>query len=117
MSSILIRKGQVEDIDRVMEIVGLSMTILQSAGNFQWTESYPARHHFEKDVVDGTLYVAVDKSQDDDIGVVVGMISHTDDPVPEYAMAGCDVQEKCIIPHRLAVHPDCRVGCVLSRQC
>jgi hypothetical protein len=109
--SIQIRKANAADIDRIMEIVGLSVSILQAGGNFQWTENYPARHHFERDVVDGTLYVAVDRANaqnDDEAGVIVGMIAHTDEPVPEYAMAGCD-QEICIIPHRLAVHPECRV--------
>jgi GNAT superfamily N-acetyltransferase len=28
------------------------------------------------------------------------------DASPEYADCGWDLEEKCIIPHRVAVHPD-----------
>jgi N-acetylglutamate synthase-like GNAT family acetyltransferase len=113
-STISIRKATHEDLDRIMEIVRISITMLQAQNNYQWTEAYPARHHFEEDIKKDDLYVAVDSSLGD--GTVVGMIAHTDDPVPEYAMAGCDVTEKCVIPHRLAVHPECRVGCIRTLQ-
>lgn len=106
---IQIRRAVEADLDQIMNIIKLSIPILHEGGNFQWTDSYPARINFTKDLSDGNLFVAVDTATQDSEGEVVGVIAYTETPVPAYEAAGVDVSELCIIPHRCAVHPHHRV--------
>ena len=39
---------------------------------------------------------------------IVGMIALTHDQPREYEFAGLDITEDCIVPHRMAVDPDCQ---------
>jgi hypothetical protein len=107
MSTITIRKGTADDLDRIVEIVNIVIPIMQGNNNFQWDEHYPTRDHFATDIVEGNCYVAVDAQESGD--VVVGVIAHTESVEETYADAGCDMTQPCVVPHRLAVHPACQV--------
>ena len=101
-NNINIRKGIYTDLDYIEEIINLVVPIMNNNNNFQWVSNvYPLRKDFEKDINDGILYVACNNNDE-----IVGVIAlDTSCPI-EYKDAGCDINEKCIIPHRLAVHPN-----------
>lgn len=90
------------DIPTVVEIVQAILPLMHAAGNPQWDETYPLAQHFEADVGQQQLWVAVDEERNK----VVGCGSLTESPEPDYAQAGCDLSCPSIVPHRMAVHPD-----------
>lgn len=94
----IIREGRLEDLDTVMEIVSDVIKIMNAEGNMQWNEHYPKREHFELDVKNGDLYVAVEGDG------VVGMIAINFDIPEEYA-AVFDLNDPSVVPHRLGVSP------------
>lgn len=100
-NNINIRKGTSDDLDSIEDIINLVVPIMNKSNNFQWALNvYPLRKDFEKDISDGILYVAYDNNDK-----VVGCIALDRICPIEYKDAGCDVSEKCIVPHRLAVDP------------
>ena len=101
VKNIQIRKGVYSDLDFIEEIINLVIPIMNSNNNFQWTFNvYPLRSDIEKDLNNEILYVAYDINDK-----VVGCIALDQNCPIEYKDAGCDLNEKCIVPHRLAVHP------------
>ena len=99
-----VRKGKEEDIPSIMKIVNAVIPLMQASGNFQWDEVYPNKEAFSNDVKIGQCYVAVSKETED----ILGVAALTEDQSPEYADAGWDLSIPAIVPHRLAVSPDCR---------
>lgn len=52
-----LRLASIEDVPRIMEIIGKVIPKMHSAGNYQWDETYPNETRFEEDIEAGTLYV------------------------------------------------------------
>jgi GNAT superfamily N-acetyltransferase len=95
-----IRKAIIDDLNDINEIINLVVPIMNSNNNFQWrVGEYPLQSDFEKDIVNDILWVAIE----DNKVIGVAALDHTC-PI-EYDEAGCDITTKCIVPHRLAVHP------------
>ena len=102
--TITVRKGTEEDITVIMTIVKAVVPLMQAAGNFQWDEVYPTEPAFRKDIGAGECYVAVQQETNE----VVGVTALTEDQSFEYADCGWDLSIPSIVPHRMAVSPDCR---------
>ena len=98
-----IRLGTTTDIVDVMAIVQKVIPQMQASGNFQWDDSYPSIAHFEADIKESQLWIAVD-----DQGTAVGFSALTTSQPAEYADCGYDISVPAIVPHRMAVDPSCR---------
>ncbi len=97
-----IRLATEMDIPGLLAVLAAVVPLMRAAGNLQWDEAYPNARVLEEDIARGELWVAeVD-------GRVGGMAAITMDQSPEYADVGWDIQERAIVIHRLAVHPECR---------
>lgn len=97
-----IRLAADNDVDLIMKIVQKVIPLMRNSGNFQWDEKYPNPEVFLKDIANQELWVA------ENDGIVVGMVAITLDQPDEYAHVGLDVKEVSIVPHRMAVDPDCQ---------
>lgn len=102
MSGTIIRQANEGDLDGIMAITQEVVKGMNDAGNFQWTESYPVRQHFLRDIAQGWLYVAVLSDEE-----IVGFGALTTDQSPEYG-DHLDISIPAIVPHRLAVSPRAR---------
>lgn len=98
--SFTIRLTTTDDLPSIMEVVHLVVPIMQAAGNFQWSDTYPIESDFEKDISRGVSYVAATA-----VGKILGVCAITKDQGQDYA-AVWNISEEAIVPHRLAVHPD-----------
>jgi GNAT superfamily N-acetyltransferase len=98
---LLLRLATQEDVDHIMEIVEKVVPLMRKSGNLQWDEKYPNSAVFSGDILNQDLWVAADID-----GSVVGVIALTLDQPKEYAQAGLDLSDVCIVPHRMAVDPD-----------
>ena len=54
----MIRKAEVKDLDRIMEIIKATIAEMKTYGNTQWDENYPQKNDFIGDVESGSLYVS-----------------------------------------------------------
>ena len=100
---VLIRKAIISDIDDIVNIIDNVVPIMNSNNNYQWSVGvYPLRADFEKDIVNDILWVAID----DNVNNVIGVVALDHICPLEYKDAGVDITSKCIVPHRLAVHPN-----------
>jgi len=99
-----LRLATKEDLPAIAAIVALQIPLMAAAGNPQWDETYPLPTHFEADIAQGQLWVAV-APEPDGGGTVVGVGALTESPEPDYAQAGCDLAYAAIVPHRIAVDP------------
>ena len=98
----LLRKAIRDDIKPIMNILELSVPVMNECGNFQWDQTYPNEAVFENDILLGHLWVCeVDE-------VIAGFAAITTDQEPEYADVGWDISQTAIVTHRLAVHPHFR---------
>jgi ribosomal protein S18 acetylase RimI-like enzyme len=95
-----VRRGTLEDVRTVMELVARVVPIMRAAGNLQWDDRYPNAGVFERDAEMGQLWVAeID-------GQIAGMAAITTDQEKEYAQVGWDISELAVVVHRLAVDPN-----------
>lgn len=107
-----IRRGTLDDIPQIMQIVRAVVPIMEAVNNFQWGSHnkfgvfYPNEESFTQDVNDGTLWV-VESDTDLPSGEssVVAVAALTVDQPEEYIAAGLDLSIPAVVPHRLAVHP------------
>jgi len=94
-----IRLGTKEDLPNLMALVQRVVPLMRAVGNLQWDESYPNAAVFQQDIDLKQLWVA-----DADTSLT-GVAAVTTDQEPEYAQAGCDIDEAAVVVHRLAVDP------------
>ena len=93
-----IRHAKIEDLDKIMEIIGVTVKEMNENGNFQWDESYPNREVFINDIKEGTLYVAVDDNDE-----VTGTGVANFDSFEEYDNLEWKSGKDDYVIHRLAV--------------
>ena len=98
----VIRRGALEDVAGVMEMVRRLVPLMRAEGNLQWDAVYPNAEVFEKDVELGQMWVA------EVAGQLVGVAAVTTEQEPEYADVGWDITEPAVVVHRLAVDPEAR---------
>lgn len=57
-----VRRAEIEDIERIMEIYRLAKQYMKTSGNpTQWVNGYPQREIIENDIRSGQCYVCEDK--------------------------------------------------------
>lgn len=96
------RLATFDDLVQIEAITKEVVKLMNDENNFQWDHAYPLRSHFEEDIKNNHLWVAVIG------GEVTGFAALTIDQPPEYADVGYNLEEICIVPHRLAVSPKFR---------
>ncbi|WP_174733021.1 GNAT family N-acetyltransferase [Mesobacillus harenae] len=105
-----IRLAKEQDLPRIMEMVKISIMIMKSENSDQWTEEYPLTKDFEKDLNEGSLYVA------DLNGEVVGAITVDQIQPEEYLEADWRRKdEPFFVFHRLVVDSEIRGAGIASQ--
>ncbi len=99
---VVVRKATHDDLPRILDITKVVVRLLNEEGNYQWNDCYPLEADFLKDLEDEVLWVATVDGQ------VMGFAAITEDQSPDYADCGWDISIPCIVPHRVAVSPECR---------
>lgn len=95
-----LRKGRLTDIERVMDIKTKVLPLMISSGNTQWSEDYPDRERFTKDMEEGSLYVY------DEDGIKGFVVVDDDHPEPYKKVSWRVPREESKAMHRMAVDPD-----------
>lgn len=98
-----VRLANENDIESIMNIVNKVVPLMRESGNFQWDSNYPNPEVFLKDIQNNELWVGIINEN-----IVAGMIAITHDQPLEYSHVGLNINEDCIVPHRMAVDPDCQ---------
>ncbi|MCG1010261.1 GNAT family N-acetyltransferase [Salinicoccus sp. ID82-1] len=95
-----IRKAVYEDLDTVMQIKEKVVPLMIAAGNSQWSDDYPNRERFSRDIEAGSLYVY------EEAGTTVGFVVVDDDhPYPYDDIPWSLTRENSKAMHRMAVDP------------
>jgi GNAT superfamily N-acetyltransferase len=97
-----IRLATPSDIPALMNLIRKVVPLMRESGNFQWDDHYPNETVFSQDITQHQLWVA------DIDGQLAGVAALTEDQEPEYAQVGFDLDQRAIVPHRLAVNPSFR---------
>lgn len=98
----MIREANLNDVDRIMDIVKQIIVEMGESGNTQWDENYPKAEDFKKDVEEGCLYV------DEFEGDLIGFICINETEPEEYKNINWTSDEKALIMHRMGVNPEYR---------
>ena len=86
-----IRLATHDDLPALMELVRRVVPLMRAAGNLQWSETYPDEAVFQRDIDLEQLWLA-------DVGTcTAGLAAITMDQEPEYAQAGCDIDEPAVV--------------------
>lgn len=96
----MIRKGTLQDIDKIIEITKACARSMVKKDIYQWNEHYPNRSAFENDVLRDELFVLEYQSQL--IGCVVISTLMDDEYIP---ISWLTESDNNIYIHRLAIHP------------
>eukprot|EP01039_Chlorochromonas_danica_P001656 gene1656-1809_t len=104
-SLIYLRRANHDDVDLIMVMIKEVVSLLNAEGNFQWNDGYPLASDFAQDIDKSELWLAIDPAHDNEI---VGVGALTKDQYDEYADVGYDLNDLCIVPHRIAVRPSAR---------
>ena len=94
------RLAAAEDLDGVCALIRDAIRELRAHGIDQWDEIYPAREDFEKDIADGTLYLALEA----ETLAAVYVISRESDEAYQTVEWACP-DETAYILHRFCVAP------------
>lgn len=104
-----VRRATEDDLNAILALVRRVVPLMRASGNLQWSESYPNRAVFLRDLVLEQLWVAEEQKK------IAGVAALTRDSSPEYAQVGWNLEEPAIVVHRLAVDPEQR-GKGIARQ-
>ena len=94
-----IRQANRYDIASLMDLVRACILKMQAQGIDQWDERYPDRETIQRDVDDGTVFVARIA------GVIAGMATLNEHQSPEYADVAWRFSGRPGVIHRLMVAP------------
>ncbi|TYS01707.1 GNAT family N-acetyltransferase [Rossellomorea vietnamensis] len=92
-----------DDIKDIMKMVRKTVAIMKSEDIDQWTDEYPLAADFNKDVENGSLYVAVDQENK-----AAGSITIDQSEPGEYKTSPWRKEGPAYLFHRLVVDPDVR---------
>ncbi|KHD86043.1 GNAT family N-acetyltransferase [Heyndrickxia ginsengihumi] len=93
----IIRRGNVEDVTAIMEMVKNTIQIMKEEENDQWDEHYPLKTDFEADISGRSLFVA------EEDGKVIGSVT-VDQHEPEaYNILDFQNNTPAFLMHRLVV--------------
>jgi GNAT superfamily N-acetyltransferase len=109
---IQIHQANLGDLNGLMDLVRVCVANLQRQGIDQWDDSYPDRGTIQRDVDEGTVFIAgID-------GVIAGMATLNEQQEPEYAAVRWRLFGRPAVIHRLMVAPSAQgqgVGRALMR--
>ncbi len=94
-----LRRATPADLPALLHLIEQVVPLMNAAGNFQWTNEYPNKAVFQKDIERQHLWVAELN------GELAGVAALTQDQDAEYADADWDATEPALVTHRLAVAP------------
>ncbi len=97
----MIRKANLKDLERVVEITNACAKHMISQNIFQWNEHYPNKEIFQEDVQNKTLFVI---NVDSKIAGCICISPKIDDVYKK--VKWLTLTDKNMYIHRLAVHPD-----------
>lgn len=93
----MIRKANINDIPRIMEITRETVKYMNLEDNCQWDDNYPLESDFQKDILADTLYV-YEKN-----GEVNAFVCISFEQAPEYEALDWSCKEGYMVIHRMAV--------------
>lgn len=95
----MIRKGRIEDIDVIIELIVNTVKVMKRENNDQWDEKYPSPDIILEDIMAGTLYVFEEGKR------VTGTITIDNKEPLEYKGISWRNEGPAYTFHRLAVNP------------
>ncbi len=98
----MVRPAVIDDLEQIMAIVNAVKEEMRNNGINQWDETYPLITDFRNDIENRVLYVAEVN------GEIKGLICIDYLEPEEYADADWSLNEKPMVLHRMAVHPESR---------
>lgn len=98
----MIRVAKRDDIDNIMEIVTLSIHIMNDEGNIQWDSTYPQKEDFLDDINSKALFVLESESN------IKGIICINQTEPDEYKDLIWSLKSKATVIHRMAISPKYR---------
>ncbi|MGV3464194.1 MAG: GNAT family N-acetyltransferase [Heyndrickxia sp.] len=98
----MIRKGKIEDVPVIMNMVQETVVIMKEEKNDQWSDVYPTASNFETDVHNGSLFVLEEE------GAVIGSITVDQNQPAEYQPIPWRKEDSAFVFHRLVVNPHSR---------
>lgn len=93
----MIRNATENDLDKIMEIINITIKNMEIEGNNQWDETYPNRDIFIKDIKNNHLYLI---EEEDIKGVICLNYIEAD----EYKNINWSLENKALVIHRMAVN-------------
>ena len=97
----MIRKASGKDIDAILGITHACAKLLIQHGIFQWSEQYPDRESFERDIARDELFVYEINEEIIGCVTITTLVDKAYEPVKWLT-----ANDNNIYIHRLAVHPD-----------
>lgn len=98
----MIRKANIEDLNRIDEIAVLTILDMKESNIPQWTLEYPRKEHFLKDIEDNCLYVYELDS------LIVGAFALKKENDPPYHTISGWLRDNSMVIHRVVVDPNYR---------
>lgn len=95
----MIRKGRIEDIGMIIEMIANTAKVMKRENNDQWDEKYPSPDIIIEDIKAGTLYVFEEGKR------VTGTITIDNNEPLEYKGISWRNEGPAYTFHRLAVNP------------
>ncbi len=110
MTSIQLRIAVLADVSAINAVVCAARQKMYDIGNRQWNDNYPGPANFEQDINNGYAWVAELQSDGDKNcnSKIVGYAAFTTEQTNDYKLGGCNVDIPSIVPHRIAVDPNCQ---------
>lgn len=96
--SMIVRKTNIEDINRICNIIDQAKAYLKSQGIDQWQDGYPNKDTFIEDIKTDTSYVLIDE---DVIGTMRFLIE--DDPDYGFIEGSWKTNQRYGVIHRIAI--------------
>ncbi|MDT3428376.1 ribosomal protein S18 acetylase RimI-like enzyme [Paenibacillus forsythiae] len=95
-----IRKGKMEELEPIMELIAECVRVMREGGSDQWDETYPNAEVITGDIGRGTLYVF------EEDGGLAGIIVLDENQAEQYGeIDWAQTEGPFLMMHRLAVHP------------
>jgi ribosomal protein S18 acetylase RimI-like enzyme len=95
-----IRKGNVVDIEKIMEIISCAIDDMEAEEIYQWDDIYPNEKVIRNDINEGNLYIYIEENS------IKAFITLNELQDQEYESISWKVNEgKNLIIHRLCVSP------------
>lgn len=106
----MIRKGNIDDIQSIMNIIKAATLEMESKNIHQWDEIYPDKAVINEDIANGNLLV------NEEDGIISALIVLNEDQSEEYGDLNWKYTSgKQLVIHRLCVDPKAQGGGIARR--